>query len=58
MDAETRQRYITIAAKLGVRVRCFVMTTTLAHCRHNIAFRELFDATHSKIPERLLLAMR
>lgn len=58
VDKEARQRYITIAAKLGARCRCFVMITSLAQCRHNIAFRELLDPKRSKIPERLLLAMK
>lgn len=58
MDAESRLRYVKVARQLGVRCRCFLMVTTLAHSKHNIIFRELTDPTHSKIPDRLLIGMR
>ena len=35
VDEATRRRYIDIAHRLSVRVRCFVMNTTLEHARHN-----------------------
>lgn len=58
VDAESRARYVAVARRLGVPVRCFVMASTLAQCKHQIAFRELTDARHSKIPDRLLLAIK
>lgn len=58
MDVESRMRYIKVARQLGVKCRCYMMCTSLAQSRHNIAFRELTDPTHSTIPDRLLIGMR
>lgn len=40
-DIESRHRYIGIANKLSIPVRCFNFTTSLEHCKHNNRFREL-----------------
>lgn len=48
-DVESRKRYITVAEKLQVPCRAFVMATTHKHSQHNIAFRELTDPSHTKI---------
>ena len=34
-DRESRARYLELGRRLGVPVRCLLMTTTLAHARHN-----------------------
>ena len=34
-DVESRRRFIEIAHKCKVRCRCFVMTTSMIHARHN-----------------------
>lgn len=34
-DPASRQRYIEIAKKRNIPVRCFVMTTTIEHAKHN-----------------------
>lgn len=34
-DSASRQRYIEIAKKHNVPVRCFVMTTSIEHAKHN-----------------------
>ncbi|KOC62530.1 Bifunctional polynucleotide phosphatase/kinase [Habropoda laboriosa] len=53
-DPVSRQRYIEIAKKYRVPVRCFVMTTTIDHAKHNNKFRELTDPSHVKISELLI----
>lgn len=53
-DVESRARYVNAAKKHNVPVRCFVMTTTFKHAEHNIAFRELVDAKHSRISKIVL----
>ena len=52
-DVASRERYITLAKKLNVPVRCFYFTTTLAHSRHNNVYRELTttDPDYKKVPE-------
>ncbi|KAG5674964.1 hypothetical protein PVAND_004908 [Polypedilum vanderplanki] len=48
-DVASRKKFIDIAKKIGVKVRCFIMTTTYHHARHNNIFRELIETNHSKI---------
>ncbi|XP_020297314.1 uncharacterized protein F21D5.5-like [Pseudomyrmex gracilis] len=45
-DPATRQRYTEIAKKRNIPVRCFVMTTSIDHAKHNIKFRSLTDSSH------------
>lgn len=53
-DRESRARYINAAKKHKVPCRCFVMTTSIKHAEHNIAFRELTNTKHSKISKIVL----
>jgi len=53
VDKEARKPFIDLAKKHKVPVRCFLMTTTHDHARHNNIFRELTDPTHAKIKEPL-----
>uniref|UniRef100_A0A182MXB4 PNK FHA domain-containing protein n=1 Tax=Anopheles dirus TaxID=7168 RepID=A0A182MXB4_9DIPT len=50
-DVESRKRYLLVAARLKVPVRCFVMDVGYKHARHNNEFRELTDRTHTTISE-------
>ncbi|KAL5249654.1 hypothetical protein ACHWQZ_G018498 [Mnemiopsis leidyi] len=40
-DEASRKRYIEVAKKYTVPVRCFVMNTTIDHARHNNRFRRI-----------------
>lgn len=53
-DEESRKRYLDVGKRVNVPVRCFVMTTTYRHCKHNIRFRELTDPSHIKINDMVL----
>ncbi|CAK9798741.1 Bifunctional polynucleotide phosphatase/kinase [Anthophora quadrimaculata] len=53
-DPASRQRYIEVANKNRVPVRCFVMTTPIDHAKHNNKFRELTDPSHVKVSEMLI----
>lgn len=55
---EQRGRYVTAAKRHKVPCRCFVMATTHHHTLHNIAFRELTDASHSKISDIVINSYR
>lgn len=47
----TRQKFIEIAKKCKVPIRCFLFATTYDQAKHNNIFRELTDASHQKISE-------
>ncbi|XP_018392374.1 PREDICTED: uncharacterized protein F21D5.5 [Cyphomyrmex costatus] len=53
-DRNSRERYVKIAKKCKVPVRCFVMTTSLEHAKHNNKFRELTDPRHTPINEIII----
>lgn len=53
-DATSRKKFIDIAKKFDVPVRCFVMNSNYHHSKHNNMFRELTDPTHSKIPDMII----
>ncbi|TGZ33003.1 Uncharacterized protein DBV15_08840 [Temnothorax longispinosus] len=53
-DPASRKRYIEIAKKRNVSVRCFVMTTSIEHAKHNNKFRELTDPSHIPINEIII----
>jgi len=53
VDKEARKPFIDLARKYKVVARCFQMTTTHDHARHNNVFRELTDRVHTKIKEPL-----
>lgn len=48
-DPLSRKKFIDIAKQKGIKVRCFLMTTTYHHSKHNNLFREMTDSSHSKI---------
>ncbi|KAK4881724.1 hypothetical protein RN001_005043 [Aquatica leii] len=50
----TRKKYIDAAKKHNVNCRCFVMTTSWQHSKHNNKFRELTDTAHEPIGEMIL----
>ncbi len=50
-DRESRKRFLAAAG--AVPCRCFVMTATPQHARHNNVFRELTGQHHVKIKEPL-----
>ncbi|XP_053642699.1 uncharacterized protein F21D5.5 [Cherax quadricarinatus] len=52
-DVESRKRYIDVAKKMNVPVRCFVFNVSKDHCRHNNKFRELSGANHSKVSDMI-----
>ncbi|KAB0790081.1 hypothetical protein PPYR_15599 [Photinus pyralis] len=53
-DKTSRKRYIDVAKKLNVPCRCFVMTTSPVHCKHNNKFRQITDKTHVPVGEVIL----
>lgn len=53
-DVESRARYTAVATKYKVPVRCFLMTTTYKHARHNEKYRQLVDKNHKPIPEMVV----
>ncbi|XP_071581558.1 bifunctional polynucleotide phosphatase/kinase-like [Temnothorax nylanderi] len=53
-DPASRKRYIEIAKKRNVSVRCFVMTTSIEYAKRNNKFRELTDPSHILINEIII----
>lgn len=53
-DKETRQRIISVAKRNGIDCRCFVMTTSLKHCKHNNRFREITDKNSVPVGDLVL----
>ncbi|KAL2715400.1 uncharacterized protein V1478_015098 [Vespula squamosa] len=53
-DPASRERYIVVAKKYNVPVRCFLMTTSTEHAKHNNKFRELVDSSHAKITDIII----
>eukprot|EP00095_Tigriopus_kingsejongensis_P001907 maker-scaffold726_size105808-snap-gene-0.22 protein:Tk01907 transcript:maker-scaffold726_size105808-snap-gene-0.22-mRNA-1 annotation:"bifunctional polynucleotide phosphatase kinase" len=57
-ERETRAKFVDVAKKHGVPVRCFVMKSSFQQSRHNNLFRELIGSDHVKIKEPLLHAFK
>lgn len=53
-DKESRKRYIDVAKKHGLPCRCFIMTTTIQHAKHNNLFREITDKNHQAINDIII----
>ena len=53
-DQESRARYIQVANKLKVPVRCFLMSTTYKQARHNEVYRQLTDSKHKPINDMVV----
>ncbi|TKR65195.1 hypothetical protein L596_025634 [Steinernema carpocapsae] len=49
-DKDSRSRYMDIAQKYEIPCRCFVMTATFNHSRHNALYRTIMDPNHALIP--------
>ncbi|XP_058130643.1 uncharacterized protein F21D5.5 [Anopheles ziemanni] len=50
-DVESRKRYVQVALRAKIPVRCFLMDVSYKHARHNNAFRELTDRSHSTVSD-------
>uniref|UniRef100_A0A182JRT7 FHA_2 domain-containing protein n=1 Tax=Anopheles christyi TaxID=43041 RepID=A0A182JRT7_9DIPT len=50
-DVESRKRYVLLANRAKISVRCFLMDVGYKHARHNNEFREMTDRSHSAISE-------
>ncbi|XP_071577900.1 uncharacterized protein [Temnothorax nylanderi] len=48
------EKEIQVAKKRNDSVRCFVMTTSIEHAKHNNKFRELTDPSHIPINEIII----
>ncbi|XP_045477062.1 uncharacterized protein F21D5.5 [Harmonia axyridis] len=57
-DKASRKKYIDVAKKYNVQCRCFVMSISFEHCRHNNKFRGLTDKSHEVIGDMLLYSYR
>lgn len=53
-DKESRARYIQVAKKLKVPVRCFMMSTTYKQSRHNEVYRQLTNSKHKPINDMVV----
>ncbi|ELU14683.1 hypothetical protein CAPTEDRAFT_176929 [Capitella teleta] len=53
-DTESRARYLEVAKKAGVPSRCFLMSSSPTHCKHNERFREMTDKSHQSINDMIL----
>uniref|UniRef100_A0AC35UIN9 Bifunctional polynucleotide phosphatase/kinase n=1 Tax=Rhabditophanes sp. KR3021 TaxID=114890 RepID=A0AC35UIN9_9BILA len=56
MDPASRKKYIDLAAKSNIPVRCFHLNLTLNHCMHNNAFRQIIgtDEAHHGINKMVI----
>ncbi|XP_052888912.1 uncharacterized protein F21D5.5 [Anopheles moucheti] len=50
-DVESRKRYVLVANRAKIPVRCFLMDVDYKHARHNNEFRQMTDRSHSIISE-------
>ncbi|XP_016837662.1 uncharacterized protein F21D5.5 isoform X1 [Nasonia vitripennis] len=53
-DKVSRSRYVQVAKKHRVPVRCFAMTLDKEHIKHNNMFRILTDPTHQAISDMII----
>lgn len=57
-DPETRARYIDLAKKHKVGIRCFEMSTSYKQARHNEVYRQLSDKKHKPIHDMVVNAYK
>lgn len=57
-DKGSRKKFIDLATKYKVQCRCFVMSTSFEHCRHNNKFRGFTDKSHEGISDMILYSYR
>lgn len=50
-DIASRKKFIEVAQKLKVPIRCFLMNTSYHQSKHNNIFRELTNNAHQKISD-------
>ncbi|KAL9894483.1 polynucleotide kinase 3'-phosphatase [Glossina fuscipes fuscipes] len=58
IDAESRKKFIELAKNYNTPCRCFMMSTSIAHIKHNLAYRHLTDRKHSKINDMIFNTMK
>jgi len=58
VSKDERERYLSVAKSAGVPCRCFLFSTSIEHCRHNERFRQLMDASHTKINEMIFNSIK
>ncbi|XP_016961359.1 uncharacterized protein F21D5.5 [Drosophila biarmipes] len=58
VDAASRKKFLQLASEMKIPCRCLVMNVPVAQVKHNIAFRELSDSTHSKIKDMVFNMMK
>lgn len=58
VDVASRKKFLALAAEMQIPCRCFVMNVTPAQAKHNIAYRELLDSSHSKINDMVFNMMK
>ena len=57
-DVESRARYIQIAKKYKLPVRCFLMSTSYKQARHNEVYRQLTNEKHKPINDMVVNAYK
>ncbi|KAH8354276.1 hypothetical protein KR084_005741 [Drosophila pseudotakahashii] len=58
VDAASRKKFLQVANEMRIPCRCLVMNVPVPQVKHNIAFRELSDTTHSKIKDMVFNMMK
>uniref|UniRef100_A0A182P7U8 FHA_2 domain-containing protein n=1 Tax=Anopheles epiroticus TaxID=199890 RepID=A0A182P7U8_9DIPT len=52
-DVETRKRYVLVARRAKIPIRCFLMDVSYKHARHNIEFRKMTHWSHSSMTDMI-----
>ncbi|ALC45460.1 CG9601 [Drosophila busckii] len=58
VDTASRKKFIALAKESNITCRCFVMNVTPTQAKHNIAYRELLDTSHSTINDMVFNMMK
>jgi len=53
-DRESRARYVQVANKYNIPIRCFLMSTSYKQARHNEVYRQLTETKHKPINEMVV----
>ena len=57
-DEESRKRYTDVGKANNVPCRCFILTGSLQHARHNERYREMTDKSHQPINDMVMNSYR